>query len=320
MPGKNYNRRPEQSYLNRKPGAMTPCWSVTLANMLPSNAMQHIFAAVIMSTVAFAPSLYAQTLSIELILAERLLVQPNKRSAIAIQIEPSEQLPSDAFDRMRGLPPTATLTQGYRVNKSGTWAVPVKSLMKLRVQSPREIAEPIPVQVQLTSLAGQIIAERKTTLIMGPRPLAPPQLASQAQKSASKACQRAADVIAATSTLAVGDTKPTTDGTQTAATSSSEPITAPAEETPAQRLLKRGHSFLLDGNISIARQFYQRSAKLGLATAAIAMASTYDPAELPKMGLVDLPGSSKLAREWYEKAKEMGSPVADERLKRLPSN
>ena len=183
---------------------------------------------------------------------------------------------------MPGLPPTAALTQGYCVNKSATWAVPINSLMKLRIQIPRKIAEPIPATVQLTLLAGQIIAERKTTLIMGLRPLAPPQLASQAQKYASKARQRASEVIAATSTLAVSDAKPKTDETQTAAISSSEPITALAEETPAQRLLKRGYSFLLDGDISIARQFYQRSAKLGLATDAIAMALTYDPIELPK--------------------------------------
>ena len=241
MPGTIYKLRFKQPYLNRKRGAVVRRWSPILANMLRNNPMQHALIAVIMSTLAAAPFAHAQTQNIELILAERLLIQPNKETPIAIQIEPSEQLPTDAFVRMRGLPPAATLTQGYRVNKSGTWAVPVKSLMKLRVQIPREIAEPIPVQVELTSLAGQIIAERKTTLIMGPRPLAPPQLASQAQKSASKARQRAADVIAATSTLAVGDTKPKTDGTE-ATTSTSAPITAPAEETPAERLLKRGHS------------------------------------------------------------------------------
>lgn len=261
----------------------------------------------------------AQNQNIELILAERLLVQPNKQTPIAIQIEPSERLPNGAFVRMRGLPSNATLTQGYRVNKSGTWAVPIKSLMKLRITIPNQIEQPVPVKVQLTTLSGEIYAERQTTLIMGPRPLAPPQLASKRQKSASEARQRAADVIAATSTLAVGENKSADTNSSGSTSQTTAPVTAnpAASSSPAQRLLQRGHSFLLDGNISIARQFYQRSAKLGLATAAIAMASTYDPNELPKLGLVDLPGSKDEARKWYEKAKEMGSPVADDRLQRL---
>ncbi len=261
----------------------------------------------------------AQNPNIELILAERLLVQPNKQTPIAIQIEPSEQLPNGAFVRMRGLPSDATLTQGYRVNQKGTWAVPIKSLMKLRITIPSQIEQPVPVQVQLTTLSGEIFAERQTTLIMGPSPLAPPQLASKRQKSASEARQRAADVIAATSTLAVGEKKSGDTNSAGSSTQTAAPVTAnpAASSSPAQRLLQRGHSFLLDGNISIARQFYQRSAKLGLATAAIAMASTYDPNELPKLGLVDLPGSKDEARKWYEKAKEMGSPVADDRLQRL---
>ncbi|MEM8977704.1 MAG: hypothetical protein AAGD43_37105 [Pseudomonadota bacterium] len=296
------------------------------ATLAPSGPVAWWSASTVWSFVmiALATSLFlhfpaqAQTQNIELILAERLLVQPNKQTPIAIQIEPSEQLPNGAFVRMRGLPSNATLTQGYRVNKSGTWAVPIKSLTKLRITIPNQIEEPVPVKVQLTTLSGKIYAERQTTLIMGPSPLAPPQLASKRQKSASETRQRAADVIAATSTLAVGEKKSSDSDSSGSTSQPTAPVTAnPAASSPAQRLLQRGHSFLLDGNISIARQFYQRSAKLGLATAAIAMASTYDPNELPKLGLVDLPGSKDEARKWYEKAKGMGSPVAEDRLQRL---
>ena len=274
-------------------------------------------ALALITTLLLQSSAHAQTQNIELILAERLLIQPNKQTPIAIQIEPNEPLPNGAFVRMRGLPTNATLNQGYRVNKSGTWAVPIKSLRQLRITIPQQIENPVPVKVQLTTLSGEIFAERQTTLIMGPSPLAPPQLASKQQKSASEARQRAADVIAATSTLAVGEKKQDNTNTASSTTQTTAPVAANSASSPAQRLLQRGHSFLLDGNISIARQFYQRSAKLGLATAAIAMASTYDPNELPKLGLVDLPGSKYDARKWYERAKEMGSPVAQDRLQRL---
>ena len=309
---------------NRVPVALQ-CRSIDVAGTTKqrrSSICTVLLAAFLISQLAILHA-QAQNQNVELILAERLLVQANKQTPIAIQIESSGQLPNDAFVRMRGLPPTATLTQGYRVNKHGTWAVPVKSLMKLRIQIPNQIEEPVPVKVQLTTLTGKIFAERQTILVMGPRPLAPPQLASKKQKSASQARQRAADVIAATSTLAVGDKKQTASNSDNAGSSQNKPpITASAAPsnaapTPAQRLLQRGHSYLLDGNISIARQFYQRSAKLGLATAAVAMASTFDPNELPNLGLIDLPGSKDLARQWYKKAKELGSPVASERLQRL---
>ena len=60
MPGKNFNLRPKQSHLSKKRSAITIFWSVTLADMLPSNAMQDIFITVVMSTLAVAPSLHAQ--------------------------------------------------------------------------------------------------------------------------------------------------------------------------------------------------------------------------------------------------------------------
>ncbi len=302
------------SEVSTTPGPPTPPAS---SKPLSSSKTQSLLACLVFVSLAAETPALAQNQPIELILAERLLVQANKQTPIAIQIEPSEQLPDEAFVRLRGLPATATLTQGYRVNKKGTWAVPVKSLMKLRVQIPTQIERPIPVNVQLTTLSGQIFAERQTILVMGPSPIAPPQRASQQQKSASEARQRAADVIAATSTLAVGDNKQGSEASTAEPSQTAPPITTSKTAPPAERLLQRGHSFLLDGNISIARQFYQRSAKLGLATAAVAMASTFDPQELPNLGLVDMPANKELAREWYEKAKELGSPVAEQRLKRL---
>ena len=49
----------------------------------------------------------------------------------------------------------------------------------------------------------------------------------------------------------------------------------------------------------------------------MALAATYDPAELPKLPVIGLKPDVQAARTWYEKARELGAPEAAERLRRL---
>ncbi len=63
---------------------------------------------------------------------------------------------------------------------------------------------------------------------------------------------------------------------------------------------------------------YQRAAETGDAMAALALAETYDPLVLrrlnPRGGITP---NVALAHAWYERAKDLGSAVAPERLERL---
>ena len=78
-------------------------------------------------------------------------------------------------------------------------------------------------------------------------------------------------------------------------------------------LLQKGRESLRQGNMLVARQFYQRAAEKGLAEAAFALAATYDARELSRMkGIADVPADAALARKWYEKAKaaaDRGRPI-----------
>jgi TPR repeat protein len=103
--------------------------------------------------------------------------------------------------------------------------------------------------------------------------------------------------------------------------SASAPATSPPRQHDADEIaliMKSGADLMANGDISAARLMYQRAAEAGEATAALALAETYDPLVLrrvnPKGGIA--PDVAQ-AHIWYEKAMDLGSAVAPERLERL---
>jgi TPR repeat protein len=69
--------------------------------------------------------------------------------------------------------------------------------------------------------------------------------------------------------------------------------------------------------VAPARQLYERAADLGLAEAAMALAATYDAAELASPHLRGIRPDAKEAKRWYERARALGAPEAGQRLQRL---
>ena len=67
----------------------------------------------------------------------------------------------------------------------------------------------------------------------------------------------------------------------------------------------------------MARQFFLRAAQMGLARGAMLLAATYDPRELARAGVQGVQPNLAEARKWYERARELGAPEAEERLARL---
>jgi TPR repeat protein len=71
-------------------------------------------------------------------------------------------------------------------------------------------------------------------------------------------------------------------------------------------------------DFAAARLMYQRAAEAGSAMAAFALAETYDPLVVGKLnargGITPDP---TMAATWYEKAKDLGSSEAPQRLERL---
>jgi TPR repeat protein len=86
-------------------------------------------------------------------------------------------------------------------------------------------------------------------------------------------------------------------------------------------MMKQGEQFIANADIAGARLVFRRAAEAGDAAATVALAETYDPLVLAKSGTKGgIRSDIVVARRWYEKARELGSPIALERIARLPQS
>ena len=83
-------------------------------------------------------------------------------------------------------------------------------------------------------------------------------------------------------------------------------------------MMRTGAALMASRDFAAARLMYQRAAEAGSAMGAFALAETYDPLVVGKLNARGgISPDVALAQIWYEKAKDLGSTVAPERLERL---
>jgi hypothetical protein len=148
---------------------------------------------------------------------------------------------------------------------------------------------------------------------------------SSRREGAPPAPPRAAATPAAASAAAVPSAPASEAAAKTAsprspAAAAPRPAVAvldPANRQTALKYLKRGNEELADGRIAPARLLFERAAEMGLPQAAMALAGTYDPAELDKPHLRNVLPDAAEARRWYERADALGAAEATARLQRL---
>jgi hypothetical protein len=85
-------------------------------------------------------------------------------------------------------------------------------------------------------------------------------------------------------------------------------------------LVKSGQELVAEGKFRFARLVLERAAEAKSAAAALALARTYDPLVDRPAARGDAPPDVAMARAWYEKAKDLGSTEAAQRLGRLPAS
>jgi len=84
-------------------------------------------------------------------------------------------------------------------------------------------------------------------------------------------------------------------------------------------LLKHGRELVALGRFRFARMVLEQAAEAKNASAAFALGQTYDPLMERSAVRPDAPPDLAIARVWYEKAKDLGSPEAAQRLSQLPA-
>jgi hypothetical protein len=92
----------------------------------------------------------------------------------------------------------------------------------------------------------------------------------------------------------------------TASTASAESAQRHLDASEIALLMKRGTELAGSGNIGAARLMFQPAAEAGEPSAAFALAQTYDPSVLEKLGAKGITADVALAQRWYDKAKALG--------------
>jgi hypothetical protein len=243
-----------------------------------------------------------------IVVASTILAEPASQAALAIQVGPPGSVPGNTFVRLRGLPASVSLTEGYAI-APGSWAVPLFGLPTLKAIVPAGVAGRSEIIIHLVGVDGTTLAETKTALVIGP-----------AAAIIAPAERTTAERPPARSSLAVSPPPPAQAPAPAPERSAQPPpsLTALVKER-AERLIVSGDRHLEQGNIGAARMFFQRAAEAGLATGALKMAATYDPAELDRLQVKvqgAIPDRAE-ARKWYERARALGAPEADDRLSRI---
>lgn len=238
----------------------------------------------------------AQAPAPKITVAPTIQAEVASQAALAIEVGPRSALPSNSFLRLRGLPPSVSLTEGYAI-AAGIWAVPLIGLPQLKANVPAGVSGRAEIVISLVGVDGNLLAEARTTFIVMPGAATTAQKGATAPPPAPVPAERLER--------------------STSATTPRAPDLSPQERARAEKLLSQGERYLDQGNIALAREFFRRAADMGFAQGAIRLAATYDPAELARLHTQGVVPNRAEARKWYERAKELGAPEAESRLARL---
>lgn len=242
-----------------------------------------------------------------------VLVEPASETPIPIQVGPVDAIPRNSFVRIRGMPTAAVLSEGHSI-APGSWAIPLAVLPNLRISLPVGITGKSDVTIALVQIDGTVLAEAQASLV-----IAAAALITQDQQPAPRE-RSVASVGPGSSPL---EASPPPAGRPPAPAASAPPPNDPPQLTEDQKraltFIVRGRAQAQEGNIAAARLFFRRAADAGLAEGALALAGTYDPGELARLRVAGVQPDVAMARQWYEKARELGAKEADERLRQLGS-
>jgi len=275
----------------------------------------------------------------QLVVPAVVLAAPAGETPLGIRIQPGTPPPATSFVRIRGLPPTAALTEGHSI-APGSWAIPLAALDNLKVLVPAGLAGKREIIVALVTGDGQVVHETKVALVIAAagliapearrgEPAAPPPMPTAPAAAAvvtpspspppapAVVPQKPAEPAPPPPSPPPAIAPPAPKAATAPAPKPAPPAPSPEAIKRAQGYLARGLGHLKDSDIASARLFFQRAAEDGLADGALAMGGTFDPDELARLRAPSIKPDLAETKRWYERAAELGSGEALDRLKRL---
>ncbi len=109
--------------------------------------------AALTATVAFAAEGRTQRPEARIVVAQTIVAEAPSQTAVQIQTGPSEAIPANSFIRLRGLPASVSLSDGYAIGP-GSWAIPLQSLPALRAIIPAGVSGRSELTISLVSVDG----------------------------------------------------------------------------------------------------------------------------------------------------------------------
>lgn len=263
--------------------------------------------------------------------AEQITVQA-KETPIEVDVGPDEVRLLGASLQIRGLPGRVALNAGER-NGADRWLVPLAELQFLKVISPDGLEGTAEIEFELVRSSGEILSKAKSRLRIGSGQGADRLLVADSSE-AGEAKSEAKGFLGRKTRFPIAPDLPPTPGAPRPTEigrverQAEAPAPAPKTEAPKQAPevadLKKaaeyeaqGRAAMAAGRVAIARLHYGRAVEFGSASAAMALAATYDPNELRSAGVIGVVPEPEMALKWYQKAHELGAPDAERRIARI---
>jgi hypothetical protein len=196
-----------------------------------------------------------------------------------------------------GLPPGTTLSSG-RAMGQGAWRIVAANVGSAMIHPPQGFRGVLDFNVELRLADDSVIDRGSFRLEWTP-------------------------VVASAAVASASDTSGISSDNHAVSAAPSEPNAIPptAESRLDRRqielLIGRSQKLMTEGDFSAARTLLERAAEARDARAALALGSTFDPIMLAILHARGIAPDLSLARYWYERASELGSEEANERLKLL---
>jgi hypothetical protein len=252
------------------------------------------------------------------------------RSAEVLSFEP---LPQSYRSRRRAVPQrlllACAIAGGVAVGVVGTYAVKDDLLLGQRTPAPAaNVAGSERVRPETSPSSANALIGSARPEVSGTPAAAPPTETAPAAFVATPPATAGAGSTAASSGGAAGN-QPPGQGAPSETAASPEVATAGPAPSGAAAVgssepsamigiaMARGDDALARGDVISARQFYELAASMGLAHAATAVGSTYDPNFVTAKGVRGSFTDTEAAKQWYQKGIAGGDAEARLRLDKL---
>jgi len=281
-----------------------------------------------------------------------VIAADSQQSPLDIRVGPDEATLLGASVAIRGLPSRSRLTVG-ELREPNTWIVPLAELQFLKVVVPAGFGGDYDITVELVRGTNDVMSAARSKIHFGtseatasiepaepaPPPGSDPKAAGflgrgvlfpiapkQPEKQVIAPDLPETPLPPKPKAVARADVAAPVPSPPAPAVA---PAPAPAPPPPAKSAQRepdtkqaalheqKGRDALITGNVAAARLFFSRAVELGSASAALALAATYDPAELPKLGVLGVAPEPDTALKWYLKARELGAAEAERHITRL---